>query len=77
MKVLTYRYCWKTTGSESVNFKIVSDVPAGLESFEKRLLLLPDVTKVSREYLHEYDVSLVGSFEVLFDSDLAAKEVLK
>lgn len=69
MRVFTYRYLWQIKGSDKINFKIVSDVPEGLELFEKQLLCVPDISKAAKEYLHEYDVSLVGKFDTLFGGD--------
>lgn len=69
MKVFTYRYMWKLKDSASVNFKIVSDVESGLIEFEKALLSLENVEKVAKEYLHEYDCTLIGKFETLLGGD--------
>lgn len=65
--VYTYRYSWILEGSESINFKIVSDVEEGLLSFEKALFKLPNLCSVGKEYLHEYDSSKIGFFEKIFD----------
>lgn len=70
--VYTYRYMWRVKDSSQVNFKIVSDVRPGLDEFEKHLLALPGLESAGREYLHEYDCSLIGSFDKLFNE----KEVL-
>lgn len=69
MKVFTYRYLWQVDGSSQVNFKIVSDVPDGLLSFEKQLLSLPDIVKCAKEYLHEYDCTLIGKFVSLLGGE--------
>lgn len=75
MIVFTYRYLWQVKGSDQINFKIVSDVPDGLKSFEDALLAIPGLVKCAKEYLHEYDCSLVGLFETLFDGgDISEKE---
>lgn len=73
MKVFTYRYMWKLKDSSSVNFKIVSDVESGLKSFESSLLALDGIEKCAKEYLHEYDCSLIGKFESLFGGDAHEK----
>lgn len=65
--VYTYRYMWKCEGSDNVNFKIVSEPLEGIEEFEKALLNVEGIVRVSREYLHEYDVSKLGVFEKIFD----------
>lgn len=65
MKVFTYRYMWMIKGNPNVNFKIVSDIETGLVEFEKALLALEGVEKVAKEYLHEYDSTLIGKFETL------------
>lgn len=65
MKVYTYRYMWKNVGSDSVNFKIVSDTEAGLKLFQDELLKLPDIESAGYEYLHEYDCSRIGFFETI------------
>lgn len=69
MKVFTYRYLWQIDGSDKVNFKIVTDVTEGLLEFEKHLLLLPGVVKAAKEYIHEYDCTLIGKFESLLGGD--------
>lgn len=69
MKVFTYRYLWQLKDSSQVNFKIVSDVPEGLLNFEKQLLVLPGIVKCAKEYLHEYDCSLIGKFDSLLGGE--------
>lgn len=69
MKVYTYRYMWKIKGSSQVNFKIVSDIEDGLKEFENSLLSVENVEKVAREYLHEYDCSLIGKFDTLLGGE--------
>lgn len=67
--VYSYRYMWKNKDSESINFKIVSDVLAGLASFEEQLKSFPDVESIAREYLHEYDCSKIGVFEPILGGE--------
>lgn len=69
MVVYTYRYVWKTSKSDSLSFKIVSDVSEGLTQFESSLLALPDLITCVKEYLHEYDCSKVGYCEKIFNSE--------
>lgn len=66
--VYSYRYMWQIEGSDTVNFKIVTDTSDGLLSFEESLKVLPGVKNMAREYLHEYDCSLIGVFETLLDN---------
>lgn len=60
--IFCYRYLWKIKGSESINVKIVSDVRAGLDAFEKVLLELPDLESCGKEYVCEYDCNLISCF---------------
>lgn len=69
--VYCYRYMWQIEGSDTVNFKIVTDIKEGLVSFEENLKALSGIKNLAREYLHEYDCSLIGLFEPL----LVNKEV--
>lgn len=61
--VFTYRYMWTVNGSKSVNFKIVTDTNEGLKLFESNLAKVPNIDKVSREYICEIDVSKMGIYE--------------
>lgn len=67
--IYTYRYMWKVNGSDSINFKIVSDVSGGLSLFEKALSEIPDLESAGKEYLMEYDVSQLGIFTPLFKGE--------
>lgn len=69
MKVFTYRYLWKLKDINQINFKIVSDVESGLLEFEKALLALDNIEKVAKEYLHEYDCSLIGKIDTLLGGE--------
>lgn len=69
MKVYTYRYMWKFSNSSDVNFKIVTDVSDGLFAFEKAVLALEGLERFGKEYLHEYDCSLIGKFDSIFSLD--------
>lgn len=69
----TYEYMWKVKGSESVNFKIITDVLSGHESFVEALKKLDNVECASRTYLSEIDVSKYHVDEVLF-KDVILKE---
>lgn len=53
---------WKIKDSDTVNFKIISDVQAGHDLFVEELKKLPDLESAGSEYLHEYDVSKLGLF---------------
>lgn len=64
--IFTYRYMWTLKGDTSrVNFKIISDTLEGHNSFISSLFnsFADKLDKVSREYLHEYNVSKLGIFE--------------
>lgn len=65
MKVYSYRYMWQFENSDVVNFKIVTDVSEGLKKFEDELLLLDGLCKAMKEYVQEYDCSLIGKIDVL------------
>lgn len=66
MQVYCYRYVWTTKDvKDKVNFKIVSDTLDGLKLFEEKLLSLPDLDNVGREYICEYDCSKFGVFDDL------------
>lgn len=75
MKVLTYRYMWKLKDGDQICFKIVSDTVEGLTSFEKSFLneMSSSIYAFGREYLHEYDCSLVGRFDNLYKEDLSGE----
>lgn len=68
-KVYTYRYVWKLKSSNTLNFKIVSDTIDGLTSFEKQLCQIPDIEMACKEYLHEYDCSLISRIDKVFGGD--------
>lgn len=63
--IFTYRYLWKVNGNDSISVKIISDVKKGHEEFVAHLLGLENLESAGREYLHEYDVSLLAKFETL------------
>ncbi|WGL31171.1 hypothetical protein [Dipodfec virus UOA04_Rod_757] len=63
--VITYRYMWKTSQSDKVFFKIVSDTSVGLDEFERGLLSLPNLEHASKQYLHEYNVSKLSDIVTL------------
>lgn len=67
--VFTYRYMWRVTGSDNLNFKIVTDTIEGLKVFEANLLAVEGLEVCGKEYLHEYDCSKIGVFETLKKSD--------
>lgn len=62
MKIFTYRYVWRLKGSETLNFKIVTDTEKGLLEFEDKLFSIPEIESCGKEYLHEYEVSKIGVF---------------
>lgn len=64
--IFSYRYMWRFTGSENIQFKIVTDTIQGLEKFEDELFKLDNLESVGKEYLHEYDCSKIGLFEKIF-----------
>lgn len=72
--VYTYRYMWKELDSSKICFKIVSDTDVGLKSFEESFLnsMKDKLDSFGREYLHQYDCSLIGRFDNLYK-----KEILK
>lgn len=65
MKVFSYRYMWQVFGSDSVCFKIVTDTEDGLSKFEESLLSLDGLEKAMKEYVNEYDCSLIGKIDIL------------
>lgn len=67
VRVYSYRYMWKLKDSDKVNFKIVTDVFEGISRFESELLKIEGLESCAREYLHEYDCSLIGVFEKIYD----------
>lgn len=71
--VITYRYMWRYVGSDSINFKIVSDTPEGHVQFQKLIIeelsTHGDLLSVVREYLHEYDCSKVGLISNLYNKE--------
>lgn len=69
MRIFTYRYMWQIKGSDKVNMKIVTDIEIGLIEFEKALLLVEGIEKAAKEYLHEYDCTLMGRFETLLGGE--------
>lgn len=69
MKIYSYRYMWRLKGSDSINFKIVTDTLEGLKKFEDVVVKIPDLLTFGKEYLNEYDVSLVGCFTTIFGGD--------
>lgn len=67
MKIYTYRYMWRVSGNDSINLKIVTDTKDGLRAFEKSLIdSVDNLDSFAREYLHEYDCTLLGKFENLY-----------
>lgn len=66
--IFTYRYFWKFIDSSEFCVKIVSDTAEGVAEFETRLLSLPNLDRVGREYLHEFDVSKMTRLETIYDS---------
>lgn len=74
MKIYCYRYMWLVEGSDSVNFKIVTDTVEGLQQFEQALLKVDGLKSAGKEYLHEYDCSAIGKFEKIFDLEVDKNE---
>ncbi|UPW41622.1 hypothetical protein [Peromfec virus RodF8_38] len=70
MKIYTLRYMWKIKGSDSVNFKVITDTEEGLEQFEEALLQFPDLVSAGSEYIQEYDCARVGVFNKIFNEDV-------
>lgn len=62
----TYEYMWKVKDSDSVNFKIISDVLEGHNQFIDMLKKLDNIECASRTYLSQIDVSKYHVDEVLF-----------
>lgn len=69
--VFTYRYMWKDLKSGNLCFKIVSDTESGLKSFEDKFLetMSDKVEAFGREYLHQYDCTLIGRFDNLYKKE--------
>lgn len=70
MKVYCYRYMWTLKQSDGdnkkVNFKIITDTAEGLALFEKQFVdSVKDVENFGKEYICEYDVSLLGVFTMV------------
>lgn len=74
MKIYGYRYMWLMEGSDSVNFKVVTDTVEGLQAFEQALLKLDGLKSAGKEYLHEYEVSSIGKFEKIFEKESEENE---
>lgn len=72
--VYTYRYMWQVKGSDKVNFKILSDTADGLKLFEDSLLKLDNLERAGKEYLHQYDCSLIGLFTTIFGGNKNEKD---
>lgn len=72
--VFTYRYMWQLKDSDKVNFKIVSDTSEGLKLFEDSLLKLDNLERAGKEYLHQYDCSLIGLFTTIFGGNKNEKD---
>lgn len=68
-KVYSFRYMWKLVGSDTINFKIITDVKHGLILFEKSILALDNLESFGKEYLHEYDCTQVGKFVSIFKKE--------
>lgn len=62
----TYEYMWKVKGSDSVKFKIITDVLDGHTQFIDMLKKVDNIECASRTYLSEVDVSKYHTDEVLF-----------
>lgn len=76
VRVFCYRYMWTKKDDngdtpEKVNVKFVTDVPEGLALFEKSVISSCGDTLLhfGREYVCEYDVSCIGFFEQLYNSE--------
>lgn len=69
MKIYTYRFMWRLSGSDNICFKIVTDTSEGLKQFEDSLLKLENIELAGKEYLHEYDCSKLGLFESIFKKE--------
>lgn len=74
--VFCYRYMWTKKNDngdmpEKVNVKFVTDVPEGLELFEKQVISSCGDTLLhfGREYVCEYAVSRIGIFEQLYNPE--------
>lgn len=60
----SYRYMWSVKDNEkSLNFRIVTDTPQGLENFEKALKSDDTIVKIGREYICTFEVEKIGKFE--------------
>lgn len=62
-RLFTYRYMWITKGDERIQFKVITDTETALTKFEEHIKkTVPDLDKFGKEYIHEYDISLIGRF---------------
>lgn len=69
--IYTYRYMWRLKSEsfdsefkDKICIKIITDTLEGLATFEKSLIdtLGDSLLAFGKEYLHEYDVSLLGIY---------------
>lgn len=76
MKLLTYKYVFRIVGDPegTLKFRIVSDVAEGHAALVKQLIADETIELCLREYLHEYNCSLVGSVESLKGSNKIEEE---
>lgn len=68
LKIVTYKYLFQLLdmdAKKTVGVKFVSETPQGHETFLKSLLADKNVVKAMREYVGEYDCSMLGFTEVL------------
>lgn len=68
--IYSYRYMWRVDGSDSVNFKIVTDTLEGLAFFEDSLKSSVDnLVAFGKEYLCQYNCSKIGLFDTIFKKE--------
>lgn len=75
LHIYSYRYMWQLEGFDTIHFKVVTDTSKGLSEFEEALLKLPRLKSAAKEYIQEYDCSLVGTFTKLFEKEVNNEKV--
>lgn len=67
MRLYSVRFLWRKKDSDSVFFKIITDVESGLKAFCDALLVEEGVVSAAYEYLNEINVSHLGEIKKIID----------
>lgn len=67
MHLITYSYFWQEIGSDKINLKIVTDTLEGHELFVSAIKDKYVLNRFGREYVHEFDVTLLSKFDNLLE----------